>query len=212
MSRRAGQLIALFAITFLVVVAIWYQSKQDTRLQSSVLNNQYGYGYNTGSSITGSTGSSASSLAENRPQFSSEENGIKVHKYLISYDSLTVLDGLQVPLQVPSLSTNVLWIADNASASSIIIDDENSARTAFIAPGSDDQLDFLLQVEDSSGVYQTVAKYQFIVVSDIAFAADVNKDGIYDFQNDLVNLLRNWDSFGNDATRTLALILSRLEE
>lgn len=213
MSRRAGQIIALIGLTVLIVLAIWYQMQADTRLQTSILNNQYGYGYqnSAGASTTGST-MSGNALTENRPQFSSEMNGIKIHRYIIAYDELTVLDGLQVPLHVPSFTTPVLWRAVNPAAQAVVIDDENAARTAFLAPSSDQVLIFSLSTENTSGDYEVVARYQFTVVSPLALSADVNRDGKYDFQNDLVNLLRNWDSFGNDATRVLALVLSRLEE
>ncbi len=212
MNRRTGQIFALLSITVLVFVAIWYQNSQDTRLQTSLLSGQYGYGYGNTAPGPAPSSPTTSSLAENRPQFSGEENGVIVHKYFVPYDELTVLDGLQVSLFVPSLSTPVEWSSANTEASSIIVDDMNAARTAFITPNTEQSLHFNLAVENSSGVYETVARYEFTVLSPLAYRADVNLDGKYDFQNDLVNLLRNWDSFGADATRTLAFILSRLEE
>jgi hypothetical protein len=212
MSRRAGQIVALLAITVLVIVAIWYQNKQDQSLKTSVLNNQYGYGYTSTAGSSAGSVPNSQSLPAHRPQFSGEENGLTVHRYLIAYEKLTVLDALQVPLHVPSISTPVVWSAANDSASAVIVDDIKSTRTAFLAPESDQVLLFELSVGNNSGTYEKVARYEFTVVSEIAFEADVNLDGKYDFQNDLVHLLRNWDSFGNDATRTLALILSRLEE
>jgi hypothetical protein len=213
MSRRAGQIAALLGITILVIVAIWYQNRQDGSLKSSVLNIQkYGYGYAAKGASSGTSGTNSQALSENRPQFSAEENGIKVHKYLVPFDELIVLDALQVPLHVPSMSTAVEWTSANTAASTVIIDDMNAARTAFLSPDTEQELHFGLSVEKTTGGYERVARYEFVVISDLAFSADVNKDGKYDFQNDLVHLLRNWDSFGNDSTRTLALILSRLEE
>lgn len=215
MSRRTGQLLALIGITVLVVLAVWYQASQGG-FQTRLLD-PYGY-YGFGPSGGGGSVSQPVAVSKrpqdfqaNRPQSSRQVGAITELTYLVPFEQLVVLDGLQVPRFVPSFTTPVQWKADPDNYRAVVIDDENATRTAFLSTDREGELVFELEVENPGGQYVRVARYVFTVVSPLAFSADVNKDGVYDFQNDLVHLLRNWDSFGEDATRTLALVLSRLE-
>lgn len=208
-------------ISILAIVAVWYQIEQGGFLQTQVVNRGAYYG-SSGYQGSGSTSTTATNTSpsmpspqdfdENVPLRSQSNAGLEVLEYLVTFDEVTILDGLQVSQHVPSFSSPVLWEADSNNSETVVIDNENASRTAFLTPSKETTLAFLLKVPDQDGNYQAVARYEFLVVSDLAYQADVNKDGQYDFQNDLVNLLRNWDDFGNEATRTLALILSRLEE
>ena len=120
-------------------------------------------------------------------------------------------DALQIPRYVPSFTTPVEWKANPGNFELVIVDDEFATRTAFIAPDKDGELVFDLYAENPGGQMVKVARFKFNVVSPVAFAADVNKDGKYDFQVDLVDLLRNWDAYGDDAIRLLAHVLANLE-
>jgi cysteine-rich repeat protein len=151
-----------------------------------------------------------SSLSSNVPQSSTLENGLIVHRYMTLFGEKTVLDGLQVPQYVPSFSSEVRWSADASNSTQIAIDDVNSARTFFMAPSQEADFTFLLEVKQGS-TYSPVAKYVFSVLSPLVYSADANKDGKYDF-SDLLNLLQNWNSYGNEATQVLAVILSRYEQ
>lgn len=153
---------------------------------------------------TTTTTTTGSSLAANPAQTTREEGGVLILNYLVPVGAQAILDGLQVPA-VSSFSTPVVWAQDAQDVTKVTIADSTSARTYFI-PNQEGQYNFTLSLDGT-----VKARFIFDVVSEVAYAADANHDGKYDF-NDLLNLLQNWDSFGDKATTILAVILSRYEQ
>ncbi|MGE3278432.1 MAG: DUF4215 domain-containing protein [Candidatus Altimarinota bacterium] len=151
-----------------------------------------------------------SALNPNVPTSTRVENGQIVNEYFALYGERTVLDGLQVTQYVPSLSTEVRWSADSTNTLSVSIEDADAARTSFVAPSQEGQVSFVLEVKQQDQ-FVPVAKFVFRVVSPALYAADANKDGVYDF-SDLLDLLQKWETYGSDATQILAIILSRYQE
>jgi len=149
-------------------------------------------------------------LFPNIPHSSTLVGGQIVNRYFAIYGEKTVLDGLQVSQHVPNFTTEVRWSPDAINPISVDIDDMNAARTFFIAPSQEVEVSFVLEVKQQD-TFVPVAKYVFSVVSPALYAADANKDGVYDF-SDLLELLQKWDDYGSDATQILAIILSRYQE
>lgn len=149
-------------------------------------------------------------LFPNIPHSSTLVDGQIVNRYFAIYGEKTVLDGLQVPQHISHLSTEVRWSLDVSNAMTVEIDDVSAARTFFMAPSQEGELSFVLEVKQQD-TFVPVAKYVFSVVSPALYAADANKDGVYDF-SDLLELLQKWNDYGSDATQVLAIILSRYQE
>lgn len=198
MNRKSGQLIALLVVVVLVVIVIAYQFFQRDELKSSVLD-PYGY----------ASSDDDDELDDNPADESSIVNGLPQKKYYVAFAEKVVLDGLIMPIQVPSLATPVRWTPDDDNPVRVDVDDPSSARSFFIAPSYDVELIILLET-NLGGVRRPVANFLIVVMSPIAIKADANNDRKYDI-SDLSNLLQNWDSFGDEATRVLSVILSRYQ-
>ena len=194
----------MVAVVALVVLVILYQFQLGSGLKSSVVKSdvmEYGYDYD---SLAGT-----SSLGDSFPDFSSIVDGLPEKRYFVNYGEQVILDGLLMPIQVPQLSTPVKWTQDSGDSQAVQIENDTAARTFFMAPREDTVIKILLESE-LGGTTRKVANYVFQVMSPIAMSADVNKDGKYNLE-DLTNLLQNWDQYGVDSLKILAVILSNYE-
>jgi hypothetical protein len=142
-------------------------------------------------------------LPENAPQTQRTEGGLLVLEYLVQVGNQVVLDGFQTPAAV-AFTSEVLWEQDPEDTVEVTIADELSVRTFFFA-NEVAVYHFILTV---SG--EEKARYVFDVVSPTLYAADVNHDGKYTFNPDLVNLFRIWNDLSDRATATLAGVIQRL--
>ena len=145
-------------------------------------------------------------LQANPPQSTHDENGTTVYQYLVKIGDRAVLDAVQYH-DVTSSTARVRWASTNPS---VVIDDPASARTFFI-PAAEGEVSFTVEMRRADGSYQSLpVRFDFSMVSELAYSADANHDGIYDF-NDLLALLQNWDAYGEKATTILSVILSRYQ-
>lgn len=140
-------------------------------------------------------------------QSSSLVDGIQEFRYLVVFQTQVILDALLLTQDVPSLTTKIIWVADEKNAFTPVLQDPTAARTFFVAPEQEGTVQYFLEIE-KDGAKKRLATYQFTIVSPVTFSADVNRDGKFGFE-DLLNLLQNWETFGADATKIMSLILSQ---
>ncbi|MDF2379505.1 MAG: hypothetical protein P1V18_04785 [Candidatus Gracilibacteria bacterium] len=204
MDRKTGQFAVMGAVLMLVVILVWNMYQMDLNLQTNVTGggNPVGYAPNATGYNSGQIPSSK------QPANQQLIGGVYIHTFVYGFKETVVLNALPLPV-VTSNTDEVRWIPDTGNFTQVTLSDPNAVVTYFFAPETEGNLKFKVERKDN-GQFVHIADFIYKIQSPLTQQADSNSDGIFDF-TDLLYLIQNWNTLGNQATQMLAIVLSEYE-